>query len=275
MKNFILLCSSMFIVFSGLSQEKFLSKNGKPILPQKRDMSLGLDATPVIGYFGNMFNNNSDNTLGSIGSKTPLTISGKYFLQDKFAIRGFFGVGYSNLKVEELVTNLSSNDTLDKVSDETSDNSLNLKLGVGLEYRRGFGRLQAFYGPQLQIGFSSSSTQYSYGNDLSDIAPSGRPSSATRISEVKEGALLSVEVGGFAGVEYFFAPRISLSTEVGISLKYETKGEGEEILETFERSTLIIIPIVNRGETSTSTPGYSLLQLDTTPNASIAINFYF
>lgn len=275
MRNVLLFCSFMLIVFSGFSQEDFLSKNGKTILPQKSDMSLGLDGTPIISYIGNMFNNNNNNTLDSIGGKTPLTISGKYFLQDKLAIRGSFGIGYSNFKREELVTDLSSNDTIDKVSDETSDNSLNLKLGIGLEFRRGFGRLQAFYGPQLQIGYSNSSTKYSYGNDISDIAPNGTPSAATRISEVREGSVLSFEIGGFAGVEYFFAPRISLSTEVGISCMYEIKGEGEQVFETFERSTLIIIPIENRGETSNNTPGYSLLQLDTTPNASIAINFYF
>jgi len=275
MKKTLLLISCFSIIFACFAQDELLSKKGKRVLPQEKDFSLGLDATPFFNYAGNLFSSNGNNSLDSIGSSVPFTIFGKYFLKDKLAIRGSFGIGYSNFNDKLTVLDVTSDDTLDTKTDEVIDRTLNLRIGGGLEFRRGSGRLQAFYGPQLQLSYSKSSRIFNYGNSLEDIAPSGNSSSVVRLSEIKNGGVLGVELGGFVGVEYFFAPKISISGELSLAVRYENQGESVETFESYERTTLIIIPIVEEGTVSNSTEGYSLFEVDTRPNTSISLHFYF
>lgn len=257
------------------AQSEFYNKNGKEILPRESDFSIGIDATPFFSYLGNIFNNSENNRLDSIGGQIPFTISGKYFLRDHMAIRASIGARFSNFSSKAFVDDLSNADTALTLSDETINKAIRIAIGGGLEFRRGHGRLQAFYGPQVTVLYSKASTEFNYGNDLSEIAPAGTPSFAARLAEQKQGDILDIELGGFVGVEYFFAPKISIATEFGISFRYVNQNEGEVILETFERTNLIIIPIENRSQITNRTPGFSLLELDTKPTAAISLNFYF
>jgi len=275
MKKVILFSIALICLSPCFSQEVLSNKNGRAILPEKKDFSIGFDASPVFNYLGNIFNDSRNNNLDSLGSEFPLTLSGKYFLKDDLAIRAILRTGFSNRSNKSQVQDLSSTDTNARVNDETIRKSLNLVLGFGLEYRKGNGRLQAFYGPQILFSYQNASTEFNYGNEISILAPAGNPSSATRISKQETGAILGIEAGGFAGVEYFFAPKISFSAEVGISFRYENQQDGSTTFENYERSLLFILPIENQSTSSTSSPGNSLLELDTRPNAGIALNFYF
>lgn len=275
MKKFFLLNALLYLSFISFSQEKLLSKNDKVILPEKSDFSLGLDASPFFNYLGNLFNDNETNTSNNIISKIPLSIIGRYFVRENRAIRVTVGVGFSNFSNELIVDDASQNDTTFKVTDETDDQYLSFLFGGGFEFRRGSGRLQAFYGPHFQISYTTSSTKFNYGNAIADVAPPGNPTSVVRLSEINEGAVIGVRLGGFIGVEYFFAPKISFSAELGFAVNYEEQGQGEKIYDTYERSTFIIIPVVSEEEISVKTAGSTLFEVDTQPNAGIALNFYF
>ena len=67
------------------------SKTGAEILPQKGDFALGMDATPVLNYLGNIFNNTSSNNL-SFGT---YTIGFKYQVQDNRALRSLVYINNS------------------------------------------------------------------------------------------------------------------------------------------------------------------------------------
>ena len=50
---------ALVFVFSANAQLK--NKQGETILPETGDWAIGIDAAPILGYFGNMFNANTSN----------------------------------------------------------------------------------------------------------------------------------------------------------------------------------------------------------------------
>jgi len=100
--------------------------------------------------------------------------------------------------------------------------NMGVVLGTGYEMRRGKGRLQGFYGGGLYFSYSKSSSDFQYGNAISDVNPvptsndfSGNILADGRVLNENNGQNIGGGLGLFLGVEYFVLPNISIGGELG------------------------------------------------------------
>ncbi len=273
-----------FFTSSG-EENELLSKNGHQILPKKGDWSLGINASSVLEYFGNAANGeNFNNSPGfnQISKNLPTaTIWGKYFIADDLAWRGgvdiFADADRDNFRIDD---DASSNPD-DVVFDVRDINRFGATVSLGLEKRRGKSRVQGVYGADVYVHYSTNNTQkFEYGNAIttSNQAPTstgfGNPTGITdpalgyRITEANFGNDLELGLRGFVGVEYFFAPKMSVGGEFYWGVSYTTTGETSVTFEGYEGSSDSVV------ETSTFTEGNRDLEIGFR-NTSAAINLFF
>lgn len=269
-------------------ETELVSKKGIKILPQQGDIALGLDATPFFGYLGNFFSQSGNNYIPELNGVNQ-TIYLKYFLTSKSALRLSLGFDFRNYVEKGLVPDdyatmydpLNPNPTAIDVM-TNSQNEFNLT--VGYELRRGRGRVQGFYGVQAGFGFSSGKEKYTYANPMTDanqtpstsyIYGSGYYSATTRPLEMKNPRSLTAGLGGFVGVEYFFAPSISLAGELGLGWIYTWHNQGGQNYETVETYN----PALGTIKLEQRTNGYGNYNnrgiLGTQTYANIAVLFHF
>ena len=216
----------------GFSQ--MTSKNGHTILPEAGDWSIQMNAQPLLDMAINAVNLMSDN--GSNGEhpgyvkEFDQVIVGKYFNSDDFATRYKISLNSSSATVKTYAKDptLDSDDAEDSEDvlyqkDKTS--SWTLKLGYGHEYRRGHNRLQGFYGYEgmLTMGTGGENTSVKYEFSYEDM-----PGSSHAISD-KNGMEIGISARAFTGVEYFFAPKMSIGAEFGWGLAFDMTGRSKTV----------------------------------------------
>jgi hypothetical protein len=237
------------------------SKNGTPILPEAGDWSIGFDAAPWLSYAGNLLSSGGKNSVNSSYQQAN-TIVGKYMINENTAIRAKVRVGFSHTSSDAFVP--SATDPINKVTDNVSNNALNVTLGAGIQKYRGKGRLKGYYGGEAAIMLGSNSSTYTYGNALTANNFSTRPSAAN------SGSTFGVGVRGFIGAEYFFAPKISIGAEYGWGLMFTHLGESTTTTQTFDGSTNSI------KSSSINTGGNSSFNLDVdNAGGAIYLSLYF
>lgn len=217
MKKNILILAAVFVAGTVMSQD-LTSKKGEMYLPEAGDYAIGIDATPILNYFGNMFSDagNAAPTFGfNPGDGTA--IYGKMFTDAQNAYRGSVRVGFGSTTVT--TPSLTNDD-----EDETKISNSNITLGVGKEMRRGNTRLQGVYGAQALITFSGGETTTTdFGGDIAD--------GGIVSTEVKTGSAFGLNIGVFGGVEYFFAPKMSVAGEYTWGIGFGSQGAAEETIE--------------------------------------------
>jgi len=194
-------------------------------LPHAGQFGIGADATPLLNFIGNMFNNSVANTFNISDN----LIYGKYYLTDKSALRGIIGVASTNPKNEFYIRDdaawyanpLSNAQVVDTKTIETN----NYMLSLAYQRYIGESRLRGFYGVQVLGGFSSVKNLYTYGNPMSALNPT--PSSnyvytATKDRPLEELTTNQFQAGGglIAGFEYFILPQLCIGGEVSLNLIY-------------------------------------------------------
>lgn len=310
-KIFILACCLLGVATLSHAQDQgtrvenspLLTKNGYRYLPVKGDYAIGIEATPFFEYLGNAFNNSSDN-------KAPLfngvdnTIYGKYFLENNRAVRAKLRINIGSDTYKGIVPDdeRRANNPLDvdaTATDIMKVKSTDIELRVGYEFRRGHGRVQGFWGGEVGFNFVSGSYKYDYANpmtaanqapstwDFADQNPTSVPN-GNRATEAKLGKGFGFTAAGFVGIEYFFAPHLSLGGEFNLGFTLATKGQDEVTREFWNAAT-------NKVETQTTRyeswvrPVYdnannwlydknieaNKVQLFTRPSGSIFLLFYF
>lgn len=215
------------------------NKRGVPILPQAGDWSIGIDARP----FFEIFKYDSDVNFNFI---TDQTIIFKRYCTNKRAHRGMLRVGFDSYQDDEYVIMDGQvvPDPTVTVTDERTYNNTIVSLGYGMEWRLGYGRLQAFYGPQLILSYESESESYVYGNSFSMTNPnpttynfgSNIPEEGKRVTYCEQGFNYSAFLRGFVGVEYFIAPKISVGGEFGWGVSFTSESEGKENVQSWDPS---------------------------------------
>jgi hypothetical protein len=221
-------------------KEDFTSKRGVYILPEAGDIGLGFNAAPVFNYMGNMLNGSVGNSLFT-NYISDQAIIGKYYLSDKTAIRGELRIGYNhNCNNEFIMEDASIPDPEVLVTDKRGINSTNIHLGAGYEMRRGNGRLQGYYGGMLTIDYARTNVNYDYGNAITSEFNSpyttdfgANITGSGRITEVKNLTNMGIGARGFIGVEYFFAPKISIGGEFGWGPAFNITTSGEQTAEVW------------------------------------------
>lgn len=259
MKKRVLLIAAIFMAGATFAQDQMTSKKGTPILPEAGDYALGFDAANLTGYFGNLMNGSAANNIGSLNLQNALTIYGKKFIAADKAYRGSLRIGFGSVKGTAIVPDLAPGAAAGStVENDSTTSNFNITIGGGIEMRRGKGRLQGVYGPMAMISFGTGpNVSYDYGNA---IANAGGP----RVTENKVGSNFGLAVGGFAGVEYFFAPKMSIGGEIMWTIAFNSVGTGETTTEANG------VPDVKA-----ETGGNSSFTVDTRPMGNLTINFHF
>lgn len=273
-----IILAALFITIGLQAQSQLVSKKGVPILPEAGEYMIGIDATPFFSYFGNMFNGNMANSSPNFGftATTPLSIYGKYMVDEKTAYRGIFRIGYTSYKEKAFIIEDGQTAPADpnKVVEDAAKNSqTHITLGAGLEKRRGKGRLQGIYGGQLLFSINTNKDTYTYGNDFSatNINPSRTNfgSNAGWVLTDKTGTNFGVNLQAFVGVEYFFAPKMSISGEFSYGLIFSNTGNGEIETESWDVPGNVVETTISK------TAGDSFFGFDTGVTGAINFNFYF
>lgn len=268
---------------SGLSSDE-----GITILPEGGEWGLGISANPFLDYLGNFFNQAGNNSSPSFNyPRNPfnnLAIFGKMIKDENTAFRARFQLNIGNSGRKGIsAQSVLIPDPLNPqfVTDSYSTSTTGILLGFGLEKRRGAGRLQGVYGAEAMVGFSSLKDKYSYGNAISqdfqipaatdfgnNIVGNGRK------TEEKFGNSVIFGVRGFIGVEYFFAPKMSIGGEFGYSFGIRTAGKGSVTTENFDGTSNTVRTITSQAYDTNFNTTFTGIGLDNL-NGAINLLFYF
>ena len=253
MKKIFLILALGLISSFAMTQEatETIKKNStkmKQTLPEKGDFAIGIDATPFFNYIGTMFRiTEGTQNAPSFNFMNGTMISGKYQITDSKAVRAGFRIGLNSKDDKNMILD-DAGDIGDYVTDSRTQTSTDFSLSAGLEYSRGKGRLQGYYGFEAIIGFSSQNTTYEYGNAYSTDFPhplhttQWEPyiitgTSSERILSKKSGISILMGAQAFVGVEYFFAKKMSLGGEFGWGPAFLLRGDQSTEMESYDTSS--------------------------------------
>lgn len=281
MKKRLLFVAAIFAATATFAQEGLTSKKGEAYLPEAGDWALGFDGTPFVNYIGNLANGSTGN---SIGFTNGGAIYGKMFKDEKTAYRAMFQLGFANNTVGNVV-NLKSNPSdvdTKEFTNETKTSSNDIKLGFGIEKRRGNTRIQGVYGAMFTFGIGGQKTTNTYGLAYSDstvLANMGNPDFPNgRITEQKAGSRMTLGVQGFIGFEWFFAPKFSLGAEYRWGIEMNNVGESETTTESWGVAPGAATGTPNSLQTKTSKGGKASafnFGPANAGNAVLLVNFHF
>lgn len=202
-----------------------------------------------------------------------MSIFGKYFLTDQTALRLNVGVGINSTTQSNYVQDDAAvaEDPLsvDKVEDSYKYRNSGMSVSVGYEWRRGGKRLQGFWGGQAILAYSNSKHFFGYGNAITEVNqdptqyddnnnwtfPTTQPTldnigGNSRLLMQSDGRSWTYGLGGFVGVEYYIAPKISIGCEMSLNLLCTTGSKKYQKSERFN-------PDLNRLEENTRWTGKS------------------
>ncbi|PJA07864.1 MAG: hypothetical protein COX70_05415 [Flavobacteriales bacterium CG_4_10_14_0_2_um_filter_32_8] len=298
MKKKVLFVASLFVATAIFAQDGLTSKKGEAYLPEAGDWSIGFNASALTYYAGNLFNGNVSNTALTSGSwmngSVDQEIRFKMFKDEKTAYRLRARIGMSSSGGDLLGKyDQDANDSTeiqDYVVNTKNSNGFTVILGAGIEKRRGNTRIQGYYGGEIFFGLlGGTDTKTDDGRILSDdwFQPVGADpydyagtfSGNVRTTEVKTGSGFTLGLQGFIGVEWFFAPKVSLGAEYTWGLGMSSVGEGETTTEYWgltdvEIATFSTAP--NHVVTETNKTGKTgTFSFDTGHNAMLNLNFHF
>jgi hypothetical protein len=270
MKKTILLIAGVMTCSLTFAQD-LTSKKGETMLPEEGDFSLGFDAAPFLNYVGNFLN------AGAVApsadwTNTDLAITGKMFADANTAYRAKVRIGFgSQTNITLTDTNTSSFGAPVYIEDDTTTSYNAITIGCGIEKRRGNTRVQGIYGGEAMLNLGGGKTTFGYGQALGDnydlLAP--------RPTEDKLGSTLGVTIRGFAGIEVFVFPKVSIGFEYGWGLGFTSTGTGERTTESWDLVEANA-PSQSLITSTTQTKRSSEFGFDTdNSGGALTINFHF
>lgn len=276
----LLLTAALVSAMAITNAQTMTSKNGTPILPEANDWSIGFEASPLLNYFGNMFNNTTNNSLWmDYPSNNSMTIVGKMVKDESTAYRAKVAINFGSKTVTAGASSFNNGSDSTYIAKETKISSMNITLGAGIQKWRGKGRLKGYYGAEAMIGFGSSyDSTFTYNKALNIAGGAGQP---IQVSENKGGSIFGFGVNGFIGVEYFFAPKMSLSAEYTWGVAISSTGESELTYQQVNTTATAVESKsvkgskesnFNVGVGNTVTPN---INSSTSGGGSIVLSFYF
>lgn len=213
-----------------------------------------------------------------------MSIFGKYFLSDQTAVRLNVGIGIRSQTQSNYVQDdaaVAENPlSVDQVEDTYKYRNSGMSVAVGYEWRRGGKRLQGFWGGQAILAYSNSKHFLGYGNAITELNqdPSSTPINVWNNSNIlvndnglpinlqpnlnnniggnsrllmqSDGRSWTYGLGGFVGVEYYIAPKISIGCEMSLNLLWTSGGKKYQKSERYN-------PDFNRVEENTRWTGKS------------------
>ncbi len=279
MKKTVLIVTTLLSTMLTYSQEPnpgdavVKNKKGNPILPKKGDIALGFNAIPAMDLLFNslryvsIMGNSAPAALNVAANSNQFVqasnnqIVGKYFLDDKTAIRVRIGMNtLSGTFINQVqdaqamykATLGTAQDiqaaSLIRVQDKLTYSKSNIMFSVGYEKRRGYRRLQGFYGAEFAVGGTSARQSVTYGNAFSDVynvdytsnfnsstVSTQSPTSGRTVRNLTthERGGIRLGVRGFIGIEYFVFAKISVAAEYGWAYSILTQRGAKSTQEVF------------------------------------------
>ena len=284
-KTLLLLLVCVFSVSNAFAQqverdtdEDVPEEQERVILPEAGDFALGFDAVPFLEYFGNIFNGTQNNSIGANFPGANQQVFGKYFLSINMAIRGRARLEQDIVtnKNRVILDNQTFPDQNIQVTDQWTQYSTFVRIGGGLEFRRGTGRLIGVFGGEASFLYATGSGDYEYGNPITEgnTTPTStawpNDNGPGRIIDENNNKQLGFGLNGFAGVEYFIAPKISVGAEFTLGVDFIKDYREQSTYEFWN-------PATNSVETTKSvSEGGNNLSLSTgNYGGSINLMFYF
>jgi len=287
---FFLLIACFSLSF--LQAQDLTSKKGIPILPEAGEFGLAIDAVPFFEFAGNLFNGNAFNAAPSwdfpgLGHSNPMfTLSAKYFKNAKTALRGRIRLGYYAQTVKNTISDQTDPTGVNTVDDKWTNSSMDISFGAGIEKRKGKGRVQGVYGGMVNFLISTGGNKVTYGNTMTGTYPnplstdypwvmneSGRyhaSQTSSRTLKNNEGMTFGVGANLFLGVEYFFAPKISIGGEFSFGLMLATTGKDKKEVESWDAVGKTV------KTTETKYGGKTTIGIDNSNSGgAINLSFYF
>jgi len=292
MKKILISLTMVFGIIAMVNGQELTSKKGFTILPEAGDYVIGFNAVPVVDFFLNAADimTNAGTTSQHPGYVTGFNqvLVGKYFLEDTKAIRGKLAINTASAKTSTYFDN--PDDVFNGVAEpgELEDISkigtTDIILGGGMEFRRGHNRVQGFYGGELLLGFASNSVHNTWGVEINNTSitngyTNGNGSALSgRVLENKSGMDITFGLRGFAGIEYFFAPKISIAAEFGWGFGMSTNARGSVTTEDWDAVDLVVEETETEGANSGSGMGFQVdngIGQTLAPSAALMMYFHF
>jgi hypothetical protein len=248
-----LLLAACVVVAQDATTEPLKNKKGILILPQDGEWGLGVAANPFLTYLGNFMNGENFNPSPDFDyPENPfnnIALFGKYVKNANTYYRGRLNINVQTdinkvvIDADQLIPPPPGFPSFTEDWRKTS--SQTILLAGGIEKRRGSTRLQGLYGAEVLLGYSGGKVTYEYGNPIS--AANQTPTTndfgnnvlggGARVTEEKTGKSFLAGARGFIGVEYFFAPRISIGGEFGYSITATSTGKTVVTSEAWNNGT--------------------------------------
>lgn len=273
MKKTVLFATALFAVTAVSAQTGEITSNrGENWLSQDGDWGLTFSATPLLNYAGNLFNGTQGNGGAALNFLQPdMVIRGKKLVDANTAYRGELRIGFGSTKTTAIVAKNPQTAPPTFVDDVTKVSNMNIHLGAGLEKRVGSTRVVGVYGAMFGIGFGNGKTTMDYGNptDVNNQGP--------RMTESKNGSTFGINLNAFAGIEWFVAPKMSLSGEYTWGLAMTSTGAGSTTVESWDGTAVQTTTVDGTPDGAGGLMGKSShFGIDTgVSGLSIGMNFYF
>jgi len=268
------------LLFTGLQssaqevdRDRPTNKDGKQILPETGDFALGIQGTDFLRYAGNFFSKTSTNEAPSFSSVNNSFYLKRFIANDKVLRLSFdvnaIGINniYANVKDDQNENNILD---LKEVTDVHKSSSYSNGIGMALEKRRGYGRLQGFYGAGVSFTFGGTDEVFTYGNLMAatNLTPTSfNGSNSTRTLE-SGSSFFGLGAMGFIGVEYFVARKISLQGEIGWGLNYNWNSAINVLYETMLGEDRVEYSKISDIKSRT-------IKYNNKPSSAIGIMFHF
>ena len=230
MKKITIIAILLILFINAFAQEiqddQVYNKKGIAILPEKGEWVIGIDATPFLDYLGNMLrisDQANESPDFAFTAQHPGQLFGKYYLQNNKALR--VGLRFGITSHTDKDGNPFNSDEIDKLK----QSSLNIGISAGIEnYKSIKGRLRGFWGYEGGINKTPYIGMNYFGSDVvtGKVDYEDAVTTDGNDSYIEEGGnTIEIFAKGIVGVEYFIAPKISLSGEFGIGLSYQNTSE--------------------------------------------------
>jgi len=226
---------------SSWKAEEFKAKNGAIVTPEAGDYALGFNAVPVLGYFGNALNGAAGNTMAANFVNGDNTIFIKKFIDASTAYRVRIRITDIMDQTANFVTQDGQWDPNVTVEDLKTVSTIGATLAAGMEMRKGKGRVQGYYGAEGSVASWYNTTDYSWGNSMSvgnaaprttDFGTMANAASSDRTVSTST-TMYGLGANAFVGIEYFFAPKISVGAEFTWGFLYTYTAQGYTTNEEF------------------------------------------
>lgn len=258
------------------------SKRGTPILPEAGDWSIGFNAVPFLDWAFDktriMSSSAATTAEFAMDYQLDQTIVLQKMKTENKAMRLKFR--FETMSNKEFKNVDKSGSTTDEeVEDSKVYKNRNIQVSYASLTYRGKGRLKGFYGVEGMIGLNDGGrTTYNYSNEIN--ADYTNPASGdfgdnlsggSRDLKVKDRGNYSLGVSGVIGVEYFFAPKMSVACEYTWGAMYSRTGKGKETSEAWDPDS----NSVKETETEGARGERDADILIGNDNAAINLKFYF